>query len=249
MWRKNLILSLVFAVALPFGNAGAAPTGLQDEAQPQVSTGDKGVTTAPALVTTLAVPAAVKWADRLAHCLAIGVAAVGAVAGVVQLLYIGKYWGEVGKGYFGGPYWYAKQLQNTQYWAPDRALLIEKGIATFIFTSVFAGQAALLYRNPPVMRPEVVLLETHAAPLFLWMMIPVPLSVSCLFLLMQGTMADEMPKGLFVQFLVLFGDILIFRLYDALRILYLNHKAAEALAHKANTGAVAGDQAKQLKLA
>jgi hypothetical protein len=86
MRRKNLILSLVCTVLLPILECKAADKGMQDEVQSQperVST-EAG---ARASETVLAVPADVKWA----HHLGMGFAAFGMIAGVAQLLYIGKY--------------------------------------------------------------------------------------------------------------------------------------------------------------
>ncbi len=332
MWRKNLIISLVVAMALPTGKAGAALTGLQDEAQPQVSTGDKGVT-----ASALAVPADVKWAHRLATVLA----ALGTIAGVVQLGYIWKYWGEVGKE-FTKPRWYCKKIEIfkglqwsqpispdltaaqkaamsgilsledflkerhpkffqqmiaglinikdsgiketnlscfkahcpgllgiidiyrlsegdiyknggyfvTDYdhrWTPDINDLRLAGWLGAIATPLFALATGWLYRHPPVLKPEAASQKTRAAALATGV-IGIPVAVTALWIGMRDVFNTEGPKGLNIQ-IAAFGGMLLCKAYATLRSWYINHKAAAALAHKANTGAVAVDQAKQLKLA
>ncbi len=253
MWRKNLILSLVFVLALPFGKAGAASTDLQDEAQSQVSASDKGVTTAPATETetetetetTLAVPADVKWA----HHLATGFAALGTIAGVVQLGYIiGKYWREIDQ-VLPDERWDCQwksnvqvsvadeggiTIQNMSGWIPDATTLLQHAVPVGIMTPVFALAARWLHRHPPVIKPETIFTQSPLENIakFLGVVlvggIATKAAVYSLGLGVSFMFDPKVPKGLLVQ-IAAFGGMLLCKTYAVLRVGYLNHKAAEEL--------------------
>jgi hypothetical protein len=245
MWWKSLILSMVFAMALPVGKAGAAPTGLQDEAQPQVSVGGKSVTTVPAAETALAVPADVKWAHRLAT----GFGILGILAGVVQLWYIWEYKEQVYRDEkFGEKRWYCSKRKNGEvtYFSPDLDKLRYWEDVLLKLTIISSVSELIVYLTAPFIKPAMARKTDYADAC-----VTVPIMVLSTALLATGAsliFGKSFCKGYAIQLCSL-GAMWLCMGYKSLLMKYINHKAAEALAHKANTAAVAGDQTKQLKLA